>query len=116
MMMANGTILVIGGETGSNASPQPNLELLPKPDGGDTVVDLPWLQRTDPNNLYPFMFVLPGGGILSGRRLYFPLIVGAHWKQPVYYNEARILDATTFDTVKELPNVPAAVDDCKSIV
>ncbi|SJL08884.1 related to glyoxal oxidase precursor [Armillaria ostoyae] len=94
MMMANGTILVIGGETGSNASPQPNLELLPKPDGGDTVVDLPWLQRTDPNNLYPFMFVLPGGGILS-----------------VYYNEARILDATTFDTVKELPNVPASVDD-----
>ncbi|KAK0190079.1 glyoxal oxidase N-terminus-domain-containing protein [Armillaria mellea] len=94
MMMANGTILVIGGETGSNAAPQPNLELLPKPDGGDTVVDLPWLQRTDPNNLYPFMFVLPGGGILS-----------------VYYNEARILDAITFDTVKELPNVPASVDD-----
>ncbi|KAK0449009.1 uncharacterized protein EV420DRAFT_787296 [Desarmillaria tabescens] len=94
MMMANGTILVIGGETGSNASPQPNLELLPKPEGGDTVVELEWLQRTDPNNLYPFMFVLPGGGILA-----------------IYYNEARILDAVTFDTTKELPNLPASVDD-----
>lgn len=31
-----------------------------------------------------------------------------------YYNEARILDSGTFDTVKELPNMPAAVNDCRS--
>ncbi len=65
-MLANGSILVIGGETGSNASPQPNLEILPRPNGGNTVVELDWLQRTDPNNLYPFVFVLPSGNIFVG--------------------------------------------------
>lgn len=65
-MMANGSILVIGGETGSNAAPQPNLEILPKPEGGDTVVELDWLARTDPNNLYPFVFILPSGKIFIG--------------------------------------------------
>jgi len=28
-----------------------------------------------------------------------------------YYNEARILDPVTFDTVKELPNMPGAVNN-----
>jgi hypothetical protein len=65
-MLPNGSILVIGGETGSNASPQPNLELLPAP-GNNTVVDLDWLNRTDPNNLYPFVMVLPSGRIFVGR-------------------------------------------------
>jgi hypothetical protein len=67
MTMANGSILVVGGETGSNASPQPNLEILPKPPGGDTVLDLPWLARTDPNNLYPVCFVLPSTHIFVGK-------------------------------------------------
>ncbi|KAG6332530.1 hypothetical protein ID866_6559 [Astraeus odoratus] len=61
MMMPNGSILVVGGETGSNANPQPSLEILPKPPGGDTVITLDYLQRTDPNNLYPFLMVLPSG-------------------------------------------------------
>ncbi|KAG6919683.1 hypothetical protein DXG01_002626 [Tephrocybe rancida] len=91
-MMANGTILVIGGETGSNASPQPNLEILPKPAGGDTVIDLDWLQRTDPNNLYPFVFVLPSKRVFVA-----------------YWNEARILDPVTFATYKSLPNIPGSV-------
>lgn len=72
-MLANGTILVIGGETGSNASPQPNLEILPKPEGGDTVVELEWLKRTDPNNLYPFVFILPTERVFVGQyKLYIP--------------------------------------------
>ncbi|KAG6840782.1 hypothetical protein C0991_004387 [Blastosporella zonata] len=91
-MLANGSVLVIGGETGSNASPQPNLEILPKPAGGDTVIDLDWLQRTDPNNLYPFVFVLPSQRIFVG-----------------YWNEARILDPVTFDTYATLPNIPGSV-------
>ncbi|KAL0947951.1 hypothetical protein HGRIS_010580 [Hohenbuehelia grisea] len=94
VMMPNGSIVVMGGETGSNASPQPNMEILPKPTGGDTVIDLDWLQRTDPNNLYPFLFVLPSGRLFVG-----------------YYNEARILDPITFDTVKVLPNIPASVNN-----
>lgn len=91
-MLPNGTVLVIGGETGSNASPEPNLEILPTPEGGDTVIFLDWLNRTDPNNLYPFVFVLPSGNLFV-----------------VYYNEARILDAGTFDTIKTLPNLPGSV-------
>ncbi|KAF4584731.1 hypothetical protein EYR38_001962 [Pleurotus pulmonarius] len=93
-MLANGSILVIGGETGSNASPQPNLEILPRPSGGNTVVELDWLQRTDPNNLYPFVFILPSGNIFVG-----------------YYNEARILEPGGFQTIRQLPNIPASVNN-----
>lgn len=50
-MLSNGSILVMGGETGSNASPQPSLELLPLPEGSG-VVPLDFLERTDPWNLY----------------------------------------------------------------
>ncbi|KAH6905304.1 copper radical oxidase [Coprinopsis sp. MPI-PUGE-AT-0042] len=81
--LANGTVLVIGGETGSNGPPQPNLELLPKPVGGDTVVHLPWLERSDPYNLYPSLSSSP----------------------------ARILEPVNFQTIKELPNMPGAVND-----
>ena len=66
-ILSNGTILIIGGETGSNAAPQPNLEILPKPVGGDTVVNLDWLARTDPNNLYPFVIILPSQRIFIGK-------------------------------------------------
>ena len=94
MIMANGSVLVVGGESGSNGPPVPTLEIIPKPDGGSTVLTMDWLQRTDPNNLYPFLFVLPSGGVFV-----------------IYYNEARILDEVTFDTIKQLPNVPGAVNN-----
>ncbi|KAF1949918.1 DUF1929-domain-containing protein [Byssothecium circinans] len=90
MVMANGSILVIGGEQGSNGAPQPNLEILPN---AGAPVYLDWLERTDPNNLYPFMAVLPSGGIFVQ-----------------YYNEALIMNEKTFATIKQLPNTPAAVD------
>lgn len=92
-MLPNGSILVIGGEVGSNSAPQANLEILPKPDGGG-LVHLDWLERTDPWNLYPFVVVLPSGNLFVA-----------------YYNEARITNAVTFDTVKELPNIPGAVNN-----
>jgi len=65
---------------------------LPKPAGGPTYLFMDWLQRTDPNNLYPFLAVLPGGGIFVQ-----------------YYNEARILNEVTFATTKELPILPGSV-------
>jgi hypothetical protein len=71
-MLPNGTVMVIGGETGSNGSPEPNVEILPTPNGGDTVIFLDWLNRTDPNNLYPFVFVLPSGNLFVGAS--FPLV------------------------------------------
>jgi len=61
--MANGSILVVGGESGSNGPPVPSIEILPTPAGGPTWLHMDWLERTDPNNLYPFLSVLPGGGI-----------------------------------------------------
>ena len=67
-MLPNGSILVLGGEPGSNnVMNQPNLEILPKPAGGDTVVSLDWLAQTDPNNLYPFVIVLPSTHIFVGK-------------------------------------------------
>lgn len=93
MQMANGSIMIIGGEEGSNGAPVPSIEVLPKPDGGDTYLTMDWLLRTDPNNLYPFTFILPGQGIFV-----------------IYYNEARILDQTTFATTKTFPLIPGAVN------
>ena len=93
MIMANGSILIVGGETGSNGPTQPSLEILPNPVGG-AYVTCDYLQRTDPYNLYPFLAVLPTGGILIA-----------------YYNEARILDPGTFATTKIPPNIPGAVNN-----
>jgi Glyoxal oxidase N-terminus len=102
MVMANGSIMVVGGEIGSNDAEQPTLELLPAtgvPQAGtvsgysNTTVYLEFLDRTAPFNLYPFVAVVPSGIFIA------------------YYNEARILDETTFQTIKTLPNMPAAVND-----
>ena len=95
MVMANGSVMVIGGEVGSNGAAVPSIEVLPYT--GTPPLYMDWLDRTDPNNLYPFVCVLPkGGGIFVA-----------------YWNEARILDPATFDTIKELPNAPGAVNDDK---
>jgi hypothetical protein len=89
MIMANGTILVVGGEIGSNDKPQPSLEILPKV---GSVLTMDWLVTTDPYNLYPFLVVLPTGGVFVA-----------------YYNEARILSEDTFSTIRTLPSIPAGV-------
>ncbi|KAG4444113.1 hypothetical protein IFR05_000342 [Cadophora sp. M221] len=91
MIMANGSILVVGGEIGQNADAQPNLEILPRTGGGTVYLD--FLQRTHPFNLYPFIMVVPSGIFI------------------LYYNEARILDEKTFATKKILPNLPGAVNN-----
>lgn len=90
MIMTNGSVLVMGGEQGSNGAPTPSLELLPRT-GNLKYCD--YLDRTDPNNLYPFLAVLPSGGIFVG-----------------YYNEARILDPVSLDTARVLPNMPGSVN------
>ena len=91
MILPNGSILVVGGEQGSNGAPTPSLEILP-PAGPVLFCD--WLNRTDPNNLYPFLAVLPTGGIFVA-----------------YYNEAIILDEITLTIKKQLPNLPGAVNN-----
>lgn len=91
MIMANGSILVVGGENGSNGPAVPTLEILPQV---GPVLTMEWLQRTDPYNLYPFLAVLPSGGIFVA-----------------YYNEAIILDEVDFTTSKVLPNMPGSVSN-----
>lgn len=91
VVLANGSVLVVGGEEGSNAAPRPSLEILPAT--GTAPLYMDWLQRTDPNNLYPFLMVLRSG------------VFAAYW------NEARILNAQTFETVLTLPKMPTAVND-----
>ena len=92
MMMTNGSILVIGGEQGPNGASSSSLELLPFTGGG--LVNFDWLNRTDPPNLYPFLRVLTSDEIFIG-----------------YYNEARILEPVTFNTMKILPNMPGTFND-----
>lgn len=94
MVMANGSIMVIGGLVGANDAAVPSIEILPYT--GTPPLYMDWLDRTHPNNLYPYVCVLPGGGIFVQ-----------------YWNEARILDPVTFDTIKTLPNAPGAVNDDK---
>ncbi|TKA55854.1 WSC domain-containing protein, partial [Friedmanniomyces simplex] len=91
MTMANGSILVMGGEKGSNGAAVPTLEVLPSPSGEVLYCD--YLARTDPYNLYPYLAVLPSGGIFVA-----------------YYNEARILDPVSLQTTQVLPKIPGAVN------
>ncbi|KAI5360847.1 putative carbohydrate-binding WSC, glyoxal oxidase, galactose oxidase/kelch, beta-propeller [Septoria linicola] len=90
MILANGSILVMGGEEGSNGAPVPSLELLPRT---GNLLDCDYLRRTDPNNLYPFLIVLPSGNIFVG-----------------YYNEALLLDPVSLQPIRQLPNMPGSVD------
>jgi hypothetical protein len=78
-MLSNGSIVIIGGEPGSNnVMHEPNLEILPKPAGGDTVVSLDWLAHTDPYNLYPFVIVLPSTRLFVGRVEIVPVVPSLH--------------------------------------
>lgn len=91
MILPNGSVLVVGGQSGANGPPVPTLEILPKV---GPVLFCDWLQRTDPNNLYPFMAALPHGDIFVA-----------------YWNEAIILDETTLEVKRQLPNMPGAVNN-----
>lgn len=91
MILSNGSIVVVGGENGSNGPAVPSLEILPRQ---GPVITQDFLQRTNPFNLYPFLAVMPSGNMFIG-----------------YYNEARLLDQKTFATTKVLPNMPGAVND-----
>lgn len=102
MIMANGSILVVGGELNNNGAENPTLEILPptgppdasQPNGyANTTVYLPFLDETWPFNLYPFVTVVPSGIFIA------------------YWNQARILDDKTFQTIKTLPAIPGNVND-----
>ena len=56
----------MGGENGAGGPASATVEILPRIPGGDTQVSLDWLERTNPNNLYPFLHNLPSGLIFVG--------------------------------------------------
>ena len=64
--MSNGSILVMGGEVIANGAADPTVEIVPRIPGGNTKVTLDFLERTNPNNLYPFVNILPSGRIFVG--------------------------------------------------
>ena len=68
VVLSNGSVLVMGGTHGSGGSGRenPTLEILPQIPGGDTQIYLDFLELTAPNNLYPFLHILPSGGIFVG--------------------------------------------------
>jgi len=66
LVMANGSVLIMGGEAGAGGAADSTVEIVPRIPGGSTKVSLDFLQRTSPNNLYPFVNVLPSGRIFVG--------------------------------------------------
>ena len=66
LVMSNGSILVMGGVAGAGGPADATVEILPRIPGGNTQVYLDFLQWTAPNNLYPYLHVLPSGGIFVG--------------------------------------------------
>jgi hypothetical protein len=100
----------VGGENGAGGAADSTLEILPRIPGGSTLVSLDWLDQTDPNNLYPFLHVLPSGRIFVGEFERTGFSESPYSRSRAgYYNEARILDPGTFATVQVLPNMPGSV-------
>lgn len=64
MVLTNGSIMIIGGEECSNCAATPSIEILPYT--GTAPLFMDWLNETNPNNLYPFLAILPSGGIFVG--------------------------------------------------
>ena len=66
LVMSNGSILIMGGVAGAGGPADATVETLPRIPGGSTKVSLDFLERTSPNNLYPFVNILPSGRIFVG--------------------------------------------------
>jgi hypothetical protein len=66
LTLSNGSILVVGGLDSDNGNLQPNLEILPRIPGGDTTVYLEFMAQSYPENVYPFLYVLPSGNVFIG--------------------------------------------------
>jgi hypothetical protein len=66
LVLSNGSVLVMGGLIGAGGADSATLEILPQIPGGSTLMFLDWLENTSPNNLYPFLHILPSGSIFVG--------------------------------------------------
>lgn len=97
IILSNGSLLAMGGESGSDAPIVPTCEVLPHPAGVTESTYLDYLARADTinrRNSYPFMAILPTGDIFFAQ-----------------FNESRIISQTTFQSIRKLPDMPGAVDN-----
>ncbi|ORY56844.1 uncharacterized protein BCR38DRAFT_355246 [Pseudomassariella vexata] len=92
--LSNGSILIIGGEDGSDGPMVPTAEVLPRPAGVTASTHLDYLENVAKVNSYPFVAVLPSGNMFFAQ-----------------YNEARIISQVDFSTIRMLPQMPGAVNN-----
>ena len=116
VVMSNGSILIMGGVAGAGGVADPTVEILPRIPGGSTKVSLDFLQRTSPNNLYPFVNILPSGRIFVGefeRTDFFTFIIDAHGQgittRHVFLTQYHLTPSKSFPTSLVLSRVPPLV-------
>jgi hypothetical protein len=97
LVLSNGSILAMGGESGSDAPIVPTAEVLPHPAGVTESTYLDYLERAENigrTNSYPHMAILPSGNIFFTQ-----------------FNESRLLSQVDFQSIKKLPDMPGQVDN-----
>ncbi|KAF5007753.1 hypothetical protein FDECE_5925 [Fusarium decemcellulare] len=97
IVLSNGSLLAMGGESGSDAPIVPTAEVLPHPAGVTNSTYLDYLQRAEDikrTNSYPHLAILPSGNMFFAQ-----------------FNESRIISQTDFQTIRKLPDMPGAVDN-----
>jgi hypothetical protein len=94
LVLSNGSLLAMGGESGSDAPIVPSAEVLPHPPGVTESTYLDYLARAEAigrTNSYPHMAILPSGNIFFTQ-----------------FNESRIISQVDFQTVRQLPDMPGS--------
>jgi hypothetical protein len=117
LVMSNGSVLIMGGLAGAGGAPDLTVEIVPRIPGGSTKVSLDFLQRTSPNNLYPFVNILPSGHIFVGefeRRTDFSdFVTDPHGQvitmRHVFLTQYHSPPSKSFPTFLVLSQVPALV-------
>lgn len=97
IVLSNGSLLAMGGESGSDAPMVPTCEVLPRPASVTNSTYLDYLARADTinrRNSYPFLAILPSGNIFFAQ-----------------FNESRIISQTDFQSIRKLPDMPGAVNN-----
>jgi len=115
-VMSNGSVLVMGGVVGAGGAADPTVEIVPRIPGGSTKVSLDFLQRTSPNNLYPFVYILPSGRIFVGefeRTDYSSFVIDTHGQgitmRHVFLTQHHSPPSKSFPTSLVLSRAPAPV-------
>jgi hypothetical protein len=116
LVMSNGSIIIMGGVAGAGGPADATVEILPRIPGGSTKVSLDFLERPSPNNLYPFVNILPSGRIFVGeleRTDFSNLVIDTHRQgitmRHVFLTQYHSPPSRSFPTSLVLSRVPAQV-------